>query len=128
MTICVAFSVPDGIALAADSQTTWMETTSHSIKKGTQEVFELESPIVKPVGWSRMAKKLFKMKFGERHFAFCIAGSALINKKTIYSIFKSMEKRYSGTTEFSNIVPFVISELLTEIKKDLGIENVEAAN
>ena len=52
MTIAIAIAVPDGIALAADSQTTWQKTIEKAKEKGTGREFELEEPIVQPMGWS----------------------------------------------------------------------------
>jgi hypothetical protein len=50
MSIGIAIAVPDGIALAADTQTTWHQTIIKAKEKGTGKEFELERPIVQPVG------------------------------------------------------------------------------
>ena len=41
MSICIAIAVPDGIALAADSQMTWFETIAKAKDKATNKEFEL---------------------------------------------------------------------------------------
>ena len=40
-----------------------------------------------------MAKKLFNLKINDNSYAICVAGTALLNRKTIYSIFKALEKK-----------------------------------
>jgi len=45
MSICVAVAVPDGIALAADTQITWNRTISKAKEKESQKVFDLEKQI-----------------------------------------------------------------------------------
>ncbi len=82
MTIAIAVAVPDGIALAADTQITWHKTITTAKEKGTEKEFELHEPIRLPVGWSRMAKKLFSLTFEGASFAICTAGASSLNKKT----------------------------------------------
>lgn len=93
MSICIAIAVPDGIALAADSQTTWNQTITQAAQRGTNQKFDLAQPINVPISWSRMAKKLFNLKINDNSYAICVAGTALLNRKTIYSIFKALEKK-----------------------------------
>src|SRR6266542_883406 len=100
MTIALALAVPDGIALAADTQTTWNKTISKVREKGTDREVDLETPIRVPIGWSRLARKIFSLKFRDYTYAVAVAGSALLNNKTTYSIFKSLEKGYDGQPEY----------------------------
>ena len=90
MSICIAIAVPDGIALAADSQTTWSQTITQATQLGTNQLIDLAQPINIPIGWSKMTRKLFNLKMQDNTYAICIAGTALLNHKTIYSIFKSL--------------------------------------
>ena len=53
MTIGIAIAVPDGIALAADTQTTWNRTILRAKDKATGQEVELAEPISIPVGWSQ---------------------------------------------------------------------------
>jgi len=53
MTIAIAIAVPDGIALAADTQTTWQQTITKAKEKASGNEFELEQPIIQPVGSCR---------------------------------------------------------------------------
>jgi hypothetical protein len=92
MSICIAIAVPDGIALAADSQTTWNQTITQAAQRGTNQKFDLAQPINVPISWSRMAKKLFNLKINDNSYAICVAGTALLNHKTIYSILKLLKK------------------------------------
>ncbi len=66
MTIAAALAVPDGIALAADTQITWYSTITTAKQKGTDQTIELAQPIQVPIGWSRMARKLFSVQMEER--------------------------------------------------------------
>jgi hypothetical protein len=127
MSICIAIAVPDGIALAADSQTTWNQTITTAKERGTNVDFKLAEPINVPISWSRMARKLFNIKVNETNYAICIAGTALLNRKTISSIFKSLEKNYEGENTFDNIARYFIDGLKEELKQQLNIENLANA-
>lgn len=127
MSICVALAVPDGIALAADTQTTWNQTILKAKEKNSQKEVELAEPIVVPIGWSKMARKLFKMTFQNNTYALCCAGAASINQKTIYSILKSLEKSYSGDGSYSNVVTHCVEGLKTEFKKQYKTEDLPSA-
>ena len=127
MSICIAIAVPDGIALAADSQTTWNKTLRQATQRGTNQVFDLAEPISIPISWSRMARKLFNLKIVEKEYAICIAGTALLNHKTIYSIFKSLEKSYQGDGSFDNVVRHFVDGIKSELRKQLKIENLSEA-
>ncbi|HAK00309.1 MAG TPA: hypothetical protein DCM62_09805 [Bacteroidales bacterium] len=127
MSICIAIAVPDGIALAADSQTTWNQTIKQAQQLGTNQMFELAQPINIPVGWSRMARKLFNVKANENNYAICIAGSAFLNHKTISSIFKTLEKSYQGDGTFDNVTRHFINGLKNELRRQLNTENLATA-
>ncbi|WP_036380059.1 hypothetical protein [Muricauda sp. MAR_2010_75] len=127
MSICIAIAVPDGIALAADSQTTWNKTINQATQRGTNQVFDLAEPINVPISWSKMARKLFNLNINENEYAICIAGIALLNHKTIYSIFKSLEKSYDGDGSYDNVVRHFLDGIKTELRKQLNIENLAEA-
>jgi hypothetical protein len=124
MSICISIAVPDGIALAADSQTTWNKTITQATQLGTNQIFDLAQPINIPISWSRMARKLFNIKIGDTSYAVCIAGIALLNHKTIYSIFKGLEKSYEGDGSYDTIVRHFIDGLKAELRKQLNVENL----
>lgn len=127
MSICIAIAVPDGIALAADSQTTWSQTITKATQLGTNQLFDLAQPLTIPVGWSKMTRKLFNLKILENNFAICIAGSALLNHKTIYSIFKTLEKNYKGDGSYDTVVRHFIDGLKSELRKQLNVEDLATA-
>jgi len=124
MSICISIAVPDGIALAADSQTTWNQTITQAAQLGTNQIFDLAQPINIPIGWSRMARKLFNIKIECTSYAVCVAGTALLNHKTIYSIFKGLEKSYEGDGSYDTIVRHFIDGLKAELRQQLNIENL----
>ena len=127
MSIAIAIAVPDGIALAADTQTTWSRTVDRVKEKGTgREVF-LESPLLTPVGWSRMARKLFKLTFGGRNFAVATAGVALINKKTPYAILKHLETSYSGPPDFDPVLKHLLDGLKEQLRQHHGVGDLTQA-
>jgi hypothetical protein len=127
MSICIAIAVPDGIALAADSQTTWNQTIVQATQLGTNQVFDLAQPINIPISWSRMARKLFHLKINDNSYAICIAGTALLNHKTIYSIFKALEKNYEGDGSYDNVIRHFIDGIKAELRKQLNIVNLATA-
>ena len=116
MTIAIAIAVPDGIALAADTQTTWTKTILRAKQKGNKEEFELDEPIVVPVGWSKLTKKLFSLKLNEDNFAICTAGTSRLNSKTMYAIFKSLEKSYQGNSNYNEIVGYIVEGIKEQFK------------
>ena len=124
MPICIAIAVPDGIALAADSQTTWNQTITQAAQRGTNQKFDLAQPINVPISWSRMAKKLFNLKINDNSYAICVAGTALLNHKTIYSIFKALEKNYESYGCYETIVRHFIDGLKAELRKQFNVENL----
>lgn len=126
MSICVALAVPDGIALAADSQTTWHQTiTEVETKDGTK--VELAKPIQIPIGWSKMARKLFRLSFNDQVYAFCTAGAASLNRKTVYSILKSAEATYEGDGKYSGVVDHCRDVIWAELKKELNCDTLSEA-
>lgn len=128
MSICIAIAVPDGIALAADSQTTWNQTITQVKEAGTGRIVKLETPINQPISWSKMARKLFKFKIENTEYAICVAGAALLNQKTTYSIFKSFENNYKGKNDFDSIMEHLIDELKDEMRTHLNVEELKDAS
>lgn len=127
MSICIAIAVPDGIALAADSQTTWTHSITQAKELGTNQIFQLAEPINIPYGWSKMTRKLFKFNVQENLYAICVAGTAILNHKTIYSIFKSLEKSYDGENCFESVTRHLIEGLKSEFRKQLNIVDLSLA-
>lgn len=127
MSICIAIAVPDGIALAADSQTTWNQTINQVKEAGTGKMVQLETPIQQPISWSKMARKLFEIKVGENSYAVCVAGTALLNHKTTYSLFKSFESKYQDENNYDKIIEYLINGLKEEMKIQLGIDELKSA-
>jgi len=127
MTIAIAVAVPDGIALAADTQITWHKTITTAKEKGTEKEFELHEPIRLPVGWSRMAKKLFSLTFEGASFAICTAGASSLNKKTMHAIFKSLEHSYSGEPNCDQVTKHFIDGLKDQLRQQHGTEDLSSA-
>jgi len=127
MSICIAIAVPDGIALAADSQITWNQTITQVKEKGTGRIVELEQPISMPISWSKMARKLFSLEMAGNKYAACIAGAAILNSKTIFSIFKALEGSYKGSADYNEIVKYFVDGLKTELKRHFKIDEISKA-
>lgn len=127
MTIAIAVAVPDGIALAADTQTTWNRTITHVLVKGTATEVELVVPIAIPIGWSRLARKLFSISMGKRPYAVAVSGIALLNGKTPYSVFKSLEKGYSGSGVYDDVLTYLFDGLKAELKQQFGVTDLSLA-
>ncbi len=127
MTIAIALAVPDGIALAADTQTTWTQTILQAKEKGTGRDVELAQPINVPVGWSRLARKLFSLSMGDQPYAVAASGAALVNAKTPYSIFRSLEKAYSGNGTYDDVLSFLFDGLKAELRQHFGIPDLAEA-
>lgn len=121
MTIAVALAVPDGIALAADTQTTWQNTVTRAKEKVTGKEFDLAQPITVPIGWSRMARKLFSIRLNDSVFAVAVSGAALLNNKTPFSIFKSLERAYTGDGGYDNALAHLIEGLKDQLRTQLGV-------
>ena len=127
MTIAIGLAVPDGIALAADTQTTWTRTIDKAIDKGSGQEFELADPIQLPVGWSRLARKLFRLSVVGKEFAIVVAGAALINQKTPYSIFKSREQTYTGDGSYDSFLQHLIDGVKAEMLIHFGVADLKIA-
>lgn len=127
MSICIAIAVPDGIALAADSQTTWTETITKARDKKTNEEFELLTPIVRPIGWSKMARKVFEIQLAGKTYGVCTAGAATINKKTIYSIFKSLAKRSTlKEPDWNEVAAYLVEGIKAEFKLEFKTDDLSS--
>lgn len=124
MSICIAIAVPDGIALAADSQTTWNQTITQVKEKGTEKMVDLEQPILIPVSWSKMTRKLFGLELSGYKYAACIAGTALLNSKTIFSIFKSLESNYKDSADYKKIIAYFVEGIKSELKTQLKVDEL----
>lgn len=127
MSIAIAIAVPDGIALAADTQTTWFRTLDRSREKVTGREVLLESPLQIPVGWSKMARKLFKITIRGIDYAVATAGAALINKKTPYSIFKHLEALYTGPPEFDSVLTHLVDGMKEQLRQHHGVSDLAQA-
>mgnify|MGYP000150218281 CR=1 FL=1 len=115
MSIGIALAVPDGIALAADSQTTWTRTIVRAKDKDSGREFALAEPIIVPVGWSRMARKLFSVSIKGQCFAVVTAGNSLLNGKTMYAVFQSAAKMYDGEVDCSSVSRFFADYIRREL-------------
>jgi hypothetical protein len=127
MTIAIAIAVPDGIALAADTQTTWYQTINKAKDKATGNEFELAEPIRQPAGWSKMASKLFPTTFGDIKFAICTAGASSLNRKTMYAVFKSLERSFTGDVNYERIANHLIEGLKEELRKHQNVDILSEA-
>jgi hypothetical protein len=127
MTIGIAVAVPDGIALAADTQTTWHQTITTAKEKNTGNEFELQQPIRLPVGWSRMAKKLFPLTFGEVAFAACTSGASSLNNRTMYAVFKSLEHSYTGEPTCNQVTQHLIDGLQNQLRQQHNTDDLASA-
>ena len=117
MSICIAITVPNGIALAEDSQTTRNQTITSVKEKGTGKMVQLAKPNQRPVSWSQMARKFFEIKVEGTSYAASVAKTVLLNHKTTYSIFKSLEYQYEGEVSFDDLVDNFVNGLKEEMKK-----------
>jgi len=115
VSIGIAIAVPDGIALAADTQTTWQQTITKAKEKSTGKEFELEQPIVKPVGWSRIARKLFHLDINGVRYTIATAGESQLNLKTMFAVFTSGAKQYEGESTITSVSQYFIDYLKNEL-------------
>ena len=115
MSIGIAIAVPDGIALAADTQTTWNKTIQRAKDKSTGQEFDLAEPIAVPVGWSQGARKLFSVRMAGKTYTLVTAGEALLNHKTMYAIFRSAAKKYSGAATYDDVLQYFVGQLKSEL-------------
>jgi len=127
MTIAIAIAVPDGIAMSADSQTTWnQDITSVKVKNRT-ELVELEAPIRQPVGWSTGARKLFSFEYGSRKGAILTAGMASIGNRTSRSIFKKFEQECPKSDNCEEVVEFLVKGIKEEMLKIYQTDDLSKA-
>ncbi len=115
MTIGIAIAVPDGIALAADTQTFWSKEITKVKVRGIEEPVELEKPIRQPVGWSPGAKKLFPFEYGKSKGAILTAGMSSIGKRTARAVFKRLEMKCPDTDSCEEVVKYLVEGIKTEL-------------
>ena len=120
MSIGIAIAVPDGIALAADTQTTWNQTILKVKEKHSGKEVELADPIHIPVGWSRMARKLFSVDMNGTTYAIITAGMAHLNSKSMYAVIHSCAPTYKGNGEIDDVGTFVGNHLKNELATHLS--------
>ena len=120
MSIGIAIAVPDGIALAADTQTTWNKVILKVKEKRSGIEVELAEPLTIPVGWSRMARKLFSVDMKGRTYAVITAGMAHMNSKSMYAVIHSAAHTYHGSGEIDNVSKFVRDHLKNELAAQLS--------
>jgi hypothetical protein len=115
MTIGIALAVPDGIALSADTQTTWNQEIRKVKAKSGEEV-ELETPIRQPVGWSMGARKLFRFEYGKNKGAILTAGMTSIGNRTVRAVFKKLEQECPDTDSCEDVVQFLVDGIKAELR------------
>jgi hypothetical protein len=115
MSIGIAIAVPDGIALAADTQTTWNRTITTARDRNTGQEVELAEPIQLPVGWSQMARKLFSVDMNGKQFAIVSAGMAHLNTKSMFAIFRSGAQNYQGDGSFTDASQYFVNHIKNEL-------------
>jgi hypothetical protein len=117
MSIGIALVVPDGIALSADTQLTWSRTIDKATAKATGKEVELAEPIAVPVGWSRMARKLFSVRVAEKHFAILTAGITHINSRSMFAVFRSAALNFKGQPSCAAVSKHFVKHLKSELAK-----------
>ena len=122
MTIGIAIAVPDGIALASDTQTFWSKEITKVKAKGIEKPVELEKPIRQPVGWSPGAKKLFPFEYGAGKGAILTAGMSSIGKRTARAVFKKLEMECPDTNSCEEVVKYLVEGIKTELR---GVHQVK---
>jgi hypothetical protein len=127
MTIGIALAVPDGIALAADTQTLWNKEIAKVKAKGIKEPVELEKPIRQPVGWSPGAKKLFPFEYGKHKAAILTAGISSVGKRTARAVFKKLEMGCPDTDSCEKVVAFLVEGIRTELREVYQVEELSKA-
>lgn len=55
-------------------------------------------------------------EFSKQKYAICWAKTASLNRKSIYSIIKSLEKKYKGDGQYENVIEHLSSGILEEFK------------
>ncbi len=115
MSIGIAIAVPDGIALAADTQTTWNQTVAKAKEKTTGREVELADPLQIPVGWSQKARKLFSVDISGRKFAVVTAGVTHLNSKSMFAVFRSGAHNYQGNPSYADVAKHFVDHLRSEL-------------
>ena len=128
MSIGIAIAVPDGIALAADTQTTWSKTLFKVKVKGTEQEMELVDPINIPVGWSLMTRKLFSVNMKGRIYAIITAGMSHMNTKSMYAIFRSGAHKYGDDGSVDDVSTYFMNYLKAELATHLSCSVIDLKN
>jgi hypothetical protein len=128
MTIGIVIVVPDGIALAADTQTGWNRTITHVQVKGVAGSVELERPIIQPAGWSPGAKKLFPFRYGEHEGAILTAGMSTIGMRTARAVFKKLERECPATDNCQEVVDYLVEGLKAELAAVHKVDDLSKAS
>jgi hypothetical protein len=128
MSIGIAIAVPDGIALAADTQTTWSNIIAKAKDKKTGQDFDLAEPISMPVGWSQMARKLFSVSITGKTYAIVTAGESTLNHTTRYAIFRSGAHKYDGTGKYDDVLQYYINYLKAELSAHFSCTSEQLSN
>jgi len=127
MSIGIAIAVPDGIAIAADTQTTWNKIITKAKEKRSGNEVELAEPITIPVGWSRMARKLFSVNMKGTTYAVITAGMAHMNSKSMYAVIHSAAPTYQGSSKIDDVSEFIRDHLKNELSEQLACAPEELA-
>lgn len=127
MTIGIALAVPDGIALCADTQTTWNQDIKQVKIEGQEDLADLEQPIRQPIGWSKGAKKLFPFKFGPNKAAILTAGMASIGSRSSRSVFKKLEQGSSDIDTCDNAVNYLVQGIQEELRQLHNVDDLSQA-
>lgn len=122
MSIGIALAVPDGIALAADTQTTWSQVILKAKDKNTGNEFDLADPISVPVGWSKMARKLFGVDMKGKQYAVITAGEAQLNSKTMYAVVQSAAHKYTGPGDIHDVGSYLGNHLKQELAQQFSCQ------
>jgi len=120
MSIEIAIAVPDGIALAADTLSSWSTSITKAKDKKTGEEFDLAEPINIPVGWSRMTHKLFDVNMDGKKYAIITTGASHVNSKSMYAVFLSGEHKYKGNGSCQDVSKYFIDHLKKELADQLS--------
>lgn len=124
MTIAIAVAVPDGIALAADTQTTWTREITQAKVKGINEPVTLETPFRQPIGWSSGARKLFPFDYGSHKGAIITAGTALIGDLSARAVFKKLEQQCPKTDSCEEVVQFLANGIKNELRAAFQVNDL----
>jgi hypothetical protein len=127
MTLVLALVVPDGIALVADTWTTRSHTVRHATDKSTGLDVELREPVEVALGGSHLSQKLFGARFAGRSYAIGVAGTHVVNHKTVHAIIQSLELHHVGSGAFEAVRDAIVSALHVEMRHALGVDDLATA-